>query len=214
MNALLLNNIPVLSPEDSKDSVADTFVKTTHSYLAVVNNGLFLGMISKAALDRIDFKRLEEVSYLFVPDAIAAQSHWLNYGLFFKKVEWPLAAVVSSEGFFQGYVLASDFKKTTASLAIFEKEGIVLEVSTGQNDFSLARLLTIFEQTGQIVIGFLRREVEDQVQVLIKIAPNAIQETLASLRRYGFTIGFVEGADEFEGVLRENAAYLDTYLNV
>jgi hypothetical protein len=125
-----------------------------------------------------------------------------------------MAAVVTKEGAFMGYIFENDFKAATASLSLFEEEGVVIEVKMAQLDFSLTRLITIFEQTQQHILGLVTWEWDREMNVLIKIAPNPIQETLAGLRRFGFEITFIEGEDLFASVLKENAAYLDTYLNI
>ena len=78
-----------------------------------------------------------------------------------------------------GYIFENDFKAATASLSLFEEEGVVIEVKMAQLDFSLTRLITIFEQTQQHILGVVTWEWDSEMNVLIKIAPNPIQETLA-----------------------------------
>ena len=99
-------------------------------------------------------------------------------------------------------------------MPLFEQEGIVIEVKMAQLDFSLTRLITIFEQTQQHILGLVTWEWNTEMNVLIKIALNPIQDTLAGLRRFGFEITFIEGEDLFASILKDNAAYLDTYLNI
>lgn len=214
MKTLIKYNLPFLNLQDSKEIVLGRFKQAQCDWLAVVDQERFLGMVSLEVLSVLEFNSLEELSYTFIPDAVLSETHWYNYGLNLRKLQMTMAAVVTKEGAFMGYIFENDFKAATASLSLFEEEGVVIEVKMAQLDFSLTRLITIFEQTQQHILGLVTWEWDSEMNVLIKIAPNPIQETLAGLRRFGFEITFIEGEDLFASVLKENAAYLDTYLNI
>lgn len=214
MESLIVYNLPFLNLQDSKEIVLGRFEQAQCDWLAVIDQERFLGMVSFKVLCELEFNVLDELSYTFMPDSISSETHWFNYGLGFKKLQVSVAAVVTKEGRFVGYVFEKDFITATASLSLFEKDGIVIEVKMAQLDFSLTRLITIFEQTQQQILGLVTWEWDREMNVLIKIAPNPIQDTLAGLRRFGFEITFIEGEDLFASILKDNAAYLDTYLNI
>lgn len=214
MKSLIVHNMPFLNLQDSKEIVLGRFKQAQCDWLAVVDQEQFLGMVSLEVLSALDFNALDELSYTFIPDTVSLETHWYNYGLSFRKLQISMAAVATKEGRFVGYIFEKDFTKATASLPLFEQEGIVIEVKMAQLDFSLTRLITIFEQTQQHILGLVTWEWDREMNVLIKIAPNPIQDTLAGLRRFGFEITFIEGEDLFASILKDNAAYLDTYLNI
>ena len=118
MKTLIKYNLPFLNLQDSKEIVLGRFKQAQCDWLAVVDQERFLGMVSLEVLSALEFNSLEELSYTFIPDAVLSETHWYNYGLNFRKLQMTMAAVVTKEGAFMGYIFENDFKRYTETQVI------------------------------------------------------------------------------------------------
>jgi len=214
MTPPLLSPIRFLSLQDSKSQVAELFSETRFQSLAVLEEGLFLGILGKETTEETPFEFLSSVAYKISPDCVSDQIHWLNYELYFKRFNSTELAVVNAEQQFLGYVTQDHFLKALTHMPMISKEGVVLELQRASAHFSLAVLVQIFEQSNLSVFGILIEEDSEMTYVTVKLGSGAIGACLASLRRYEFEVVFVEGEDVYEKVLATHAAYLNTYLNI
>ena len=214
MTPPLLSPVRFLSLQDSKSQVAKLFSETGFQSLAVLEEGLFLGILSKETIEETPFELLSSVAYKISPDRVSDQIHWLNYGIYFKRFNCTELAVVNTDQQFLGYVTQDHFLQALTHMPMVNEEGVVLELQRASSQFSLAVLVQIFEQSNLSVFGISIEEDSEMTYVTAKLGSGAIGSCLASLRRYEFEVVFVEGEDDYEKVLATHAAYLNTYLNI
>lgn len=88
-------------------------------------------------------------------------------------------------------------------------------MAKGIKDHSFSEIVQIVESNNSKFIGgFISEQIDELVQVTIKISSNNMNEVVQTFRRYNYNILFGNIDDQFIDDLKERSDYLDKYLNV
>ena len=208
--------IPVFEPEDSLKEVILFFAHSTHSHVAVAEEGRFLGLLGEADLDSFqETSTIEDYRYQLESFLVAPEATWLDKLEAFARNEANILPVVDAEGAMKGYYDLTDIVGIFREMPFYTEPGAVLVVSRPLRDYSFSEIAQIVEGNNTRLLGALITGIREEVaEITLKMGDSNINEVLQTFRRYGY--GIVSGSvdDHFLEDLRQRSDYLDKYLNV
>jgi len=212
----ILTNIPVFKVEDSLKKVIKQFNESTFSHVAVVENGIFLGVLNENDLKNFDSEgSIDSFRYNLERIFVLQSAAWLDVLEAFARNEANLLPVISETGKVQGYYDLTDIIGVFSDTPFFNEPGSILVVAKGIKDYSFSEIAQIVESNNtRFIGGFITDMKNDVVQVTIKVGTANLNDIIQTFRRYNYNILFGNNDDQFLEDLKQRSDYLDKYLNV
>ena len=212
----LISNIPVFELSETLDKVIQFFEETTHSHVSVIENGLFLGLLSENDLGSFEpDKKIEEFRYDLEGFSVVPETAWLDVLELFARNESNLLPVLDVERRVLGHYRLEDIVRVFIDTPFFREPGAILVVSTGIRDYSFSEVAQIVESNnGRLLGAFITESGNDMVQITLKIGTLQLNELTQTFRRYNYTIVYGNSDDLFLEDLKQRSDYLEKYLNV
>lgn len=208
--------IPVFEPEDSLKEVILFFAHSTHSHVAVAEEGKFLGLLGEDDLDSFqETSQIEAYRYQLETFLVRPEATWLDVLEAFARNDANIMPVVSDQGVLMGYYDLTDVVGIFRDMPFYTEPGIVLVVARSLRDYSFSELAQIVEGSNTRLLGAMITGMRDEVaEITLKMGNTNVGEVLNALRRYGYTLLSGSADDPFIEELKERSDYLDKYLNV
>ncbi|SHJ78355.1 hypothetical protein SAMN04487911_1373 [Arenibacter nanhaiticus] len=212
----ILTTIPVFKVGDALKEVVDFFKEGDYSHIAVVENGLFLGVLAENDLESFDVsKKIEDIRYHLEKFFVLRDFSWLDVLEVFSKNDANLMPILDQESMVVGYYDLKDVVDRFMDTPFFTEPGGVLVLAKGVNDYSFSEIAQIAESNNaKLIGGFISDIRNDVIEITIKIGTTNLNEIIQSFRRYNYTIIFGNDDDQFMEELKQRSDYLDKYLNV
>lgn len=212
----VLTTVPVFKVTDSLKEVFQFFKQSTYSHIAVVDNGVYMGVLDKDDLDSFKAdKEIEDYKYQLATFLARPEANWLDVLETFSKNGANLLPVVDNEGKVIGYYDLIDMVDLFIDTPFFKEPGGILVLAKGIKDYSFSEIAQIVESNNLRLMGaFITDSRNDVVQITIKISAMRLNEVIQSFRRYNYTILYGSDDDQFLEDLKQRSDYLDKYLNV
>lgn len=216
IHAHIIDSIPVFKLDDSMKQIVHFFKDTTYSHAAVIEEDLFIGVISENDMDLFDVNlNLEDYKYLLDSISVRMDTSWLDVLESFARNEANIVTVLDENGGVVGYYELNDIVTVFIDTPFFTEPGGILVVAKGIKDYSFSEIAQIVETNNTKLIGaFITDLRNDVVQITLKIGAENLNEVIQTFRRYNYTILFGNNDDQFLEDLKERSDYLDKYLNV
>lgn len=216
IHAHIIDSIPVFKLDDSMKQIVHFFKDTTYSHAAVIEEDLFIGVISENDMDLFDVNlNLEDYKYLLDSISVRIDTSWLDVLESFARNEANIVTVLDENGGVVGYYELNDIVTVFIDTPFFTEPGGILVVAKGIKDYSFSEIAQIVETNNTKLIGaFITDLRNDVVQITLKIGAENLNEVIQTFRRYNYTILFGNNDDQFLEDLKERSDYLDKYLNV
>ena len=212
----IISSIPVFELGETLGKVILFFEETTHSHVAVTENGLFLGLLSENDLGCFEAdKKIEEFRYELEAFSAAADMAWLDVMELFARNEANVLPVVDGQQKVTGYYRLEDIVRVFIDTPFFREPGSILVIATGTKDYSFSELAQIVESNNARLLGaFITESGNDMVQITLKIGTQSLNEVIQTFRRYSYNIIYGNSDDQFMEDMKQRSDYLEKYLNV
>ena len=192
----------------------NAFSKMDVSHLPVVQENLFLGMLShNIAKDLNETALLEEYISQLEPIYVKEAAHWMDVFQVMQQNSCNYIPVLNDLG---AVVQAHRFKDVLEHLSntpFINQKGNLLVIAADAVDFSLSQITQIIEAHQGTVLGVV---VEDQnqstIQICIKLQTHDFNSTCLSLRRYGYTILSSQAEKHSQSDFESQIDYLKKYI--
>ena len=216
LSVYINTTIPVFEPEDSLKEVILFFAHSTHSHVAVAEEGKFLGLLGEDDLDSFqETSQIEAYRYQLETFLVRPEATWLDVLEAFARNDANIMPVVSDQGVLMGYYDLTDVVGIFRDMPFYTEPGIVLVVARSLRDYSFSELAQIVEGSNTRLLGAMITGLRDEVaEITLKMGNTNVGEVLNALRRYGYTLLSGSADDPFIEELKERSDYLDKYLNV
>ena len=212
----ILKTLPIFEVSETLKEPLLFFEETTFSHIAVVEDGLFLGLLSENDHARFEEKnKIDGFRYELESFSVTAQTSWLDVLEIFARNEANILPVLDDANRVVGYYDLNDIVSVFIGTPFFTEPGGILVVSKGIKDYSFSEIAQIVESNNNKLLGaFITENLNDVVQVTLKINASNLNEVIQTFRRYNYSILFGNNDDQFLEDLKERSDYLDKYLNV
>jgi len=212
----IIDTIPVFNLEGTLKEVIHFFKHTTYSHVAIVENNIFLGVLSENDLETFDSaKKIEDYKYNLESFFVLKSTSWLDVLEKFARNECNLLPVLDDENQVLGYYDLNDIVGVFIDTPFFTEPGGVLVLTKSAKDYSLSEIAQIVESNNTKLLGAFVTDIRnDIIQITIKISTGNFSEVVNTFRRYNYNILFGNKDDQFIENLKERSDYLDKYLNV
>ena len=212
----MITTLPVFEPGDSLKEVILFFAQSTHSHVAVAEEGRFLGLLGEADLDSfLETSLIDEFRYQLESFSVLPGATWLDVLEVFARNEANVLPVVDAGGLILGYYDLTELVGIFREMPFFNEPGAVLVVSKPLRDYSFSEIAQIVEGNNTRLMGAFISAIRNEVaEVTLKMGDTHINEIIQTFRRYGYNILSGSVDDHFMEDLRKRSDYLDKYLNV
>jgi len=212
----IISSIPVFELGETLGEVMVFFKETTHSHVAVTEDGLFLGLLSENDLDCFEAdKKIEEFRYELEAFSALPEAAWLDVMELFSRNEANVLPVVDAQQKIVGYYRLEDIVRVFIDTPFFREPGAILVLATGIKDYSFSEIAQIVESNNARLLGaFITESGNDMVQLTLKIGSQSLNEVIQTFRRYNYNIIYGTSDDLFLEDLKQRSDYLEKYLNV
>ena len=212
----IIDTIPVFNLEGTLNEVIHFFKHTTYSHVAIVENNIFLGVLSENDLEAFESdKKIEDYKYNLESFFALKSTSWLDVLEQFARNECNLLPVLDDEKQVIGYYDLNDIVGVFIDTPFFTEPGGILVVAKGIKDYSFSEISQIAESNNTKLLGAFITDIRnDIIQITIKISTGNFSEVVQTFRRYNYNILFGNKDDQFIENLKERSDYLDKYLNV
>lgn len=208
--------IPVFEPGDSLKEVILFFTHSTHSHVAITENGRFLGLLGEEDVESFqETSPIESYRYQFESFFVRPDDSWLDILETFSRNETNLLPIVSEEGVFLGYYDLTDIIGIFREMPFYTEPGVILVVARPLRDYSLSEIAQIVEGNNTRLLGAMITGIHDETaEITLKMSNVNIGEVLSTFRRYGYAILTGSADDPFLEALKTRSDYLNKFLNV
>lgn len=212
----IISDIPVFDIGDPLKKVIKFFEEHTFSHVAVVENAVLIGVLSKDDLENFeDDQTIESFRFTLESIFVLVKTSWLDVLETFAKNEANLIPVIDVDGKVMGYYDLTDIVGIFINTPFFTDPGSILVVAKGIKDYSFSEIAQIVESNNtRFIGGFITEMQNDIVQITIKIGTTNLNEITQTFRRYNYNVLFGNNDDQFLEDLKQRSDYLDKYLNV
>jgi len=213
---LIVANTPVFKTEDSLKKVTRFFKDSTFSHVAVIEKGMFLGVLSGNDVENFEEdKKIEDYRYNLEAFFVRKDTNWLDVLETFARNEANLIPVLDDEESVIGYYDLTDVVSVFIDTPFFTEPGGIIVVAKGIKDYSFSEIAQIVESNNaKLIGGFITDIRNDVIQITVKISSTNLNDVLQTFRRYNYNILFGNNDDQFLEDLKQRSDYLDKYLNV
>ncbi|WP_373518832.1 CBS domain-containing protein [Pricia sp.] len=212
----IVSNIPVFEIGDPLSKVVQFFKETTHSHVAITENGGYLGVLDENDLEQFqEDEKVEHHRYDLGTFFVRKDTNWLDVLETFARNEANLVPVLDEEGRMEGYYDLTDIVTVFIDTPFFTEPGGIIVLAKGIKDYSFSEIAQIVESNNtKLIGGFITDYKNDVIQITIKVASANFNDIVQTFRRYNYTILFGNQDDQFLEDLKERSNYLEKYLSV
>lgn len=212
----IISTIRVLDIGDSVEQLIGFFRDSVYSHVAIVENGIFVGVMAEEDLSSLDSsKKISDYRYNMENFHAAKGASWLEVLEIFTRNETNLLPVLDEKHLVIGYYRLLDVLGVLIETPFFREPGGILVVAKGLKDHSFSEISQIIESNNTRILGAFITDIQnDVVMTTIKLSAENFNEVLQTFRRYNYSILFGTIHDQFLEDLKQRSDYLDKYLNV
>lgn len=212
----IIVTLPLFHMDDAMEGVVDFFQNNTHSHIAIVEDGLLMGMLGEIDCENLEANQtVADYSYQMDSFFVKKDTSWFDLLEAFARNDANLVPVVDENGLFLGYYQLHDVVQSFIDTPFFIEPGGILVLEKQQKDYSFSEIAQIVESNNAKLIGGFISEMRDEmVQVTLKVSGSNLPEIIQTFRRYSYNIVFGDNNDLFYEDLKQRSDYLDKYLNV
>jgi CBS domain-containing protein len=216
LSNFISNDYQVLTVEDSVQEVQDFFEEITFSHFPVLEEGTFIGNVSRSELELFDLnKNLLDYKYSFEPFFVRENKILLEVLEVFSKNHSNLIPVLNDENKYLGYYEIQDVITNFQETPFLSESGNLVIVRKAILDYSMGQIAQIVESNNGKLLGiYVSNSDSNSVEVTLKINVGDINDIIQSFRRYDFEIISDHNQDDYIRILKENANYLEKYLSI
>lgn len=205
-------------PFDVTQQVAlaqDFFIDNGFSHFPITDQGVYLGCVVADDVETFDAdKTIGDYRYTLEGFYVREKTNWLDVLERFAQNQTDVMPVLNSDNRYLGYYKLSDIVQIFSETSFLREPGGIIVVEKAAVQYSASEIAQIVESNGHKLLGMFLSEVNDKVQVYLKVNAENLNEILQSFRRYDYEIISEHTEDNYLQNLKDRADYLDKYLNI
>jgi acetoin utilization protein AcuB len=186
-------------------------------HIAVFNNKVYIGILSKNSLLNYDETQLITVAFEdLMPVFVHINEHFSKALRIMGDKEIDVLPVLSKENEYLGVILAPNLLFKMAQFVGADEKGAIIVLEIDRRHFAFSEITRLVE-TNDATIMQLNTQLNPTnglMWVTIKINKQEVSDVLATLQRYDYNVVAYFGEEAFENVLQENYSHLMHYLKI
>lgn len=211
-------SIPYVTPDYTCSRVLSLMDTFKMSHLPVVENDIYLGMVSEDELyDKNLFEeKLSEFGVMRTPYVLSTQ-HVLDVLAVATHFSVPIVPVVNADRKYLGAITSQNLLDAVAKITNVQSKGAVLVLEMGVHDYSMSEIARIVESENAKLISSYVTEYEDSTRIDVTLVLNMaeISPVVKSLERYGYKVNtFFSGSNKIDDFYRERYEQLMNYMKI
>ena len=213
----IAKDVKALSLKSTVKNAQNLFNQLTFTHLPVVENNIYLGVISEADVSNLEDndRTLDDVRYLFDTFFADVNANWFELLKEFATNETSIIPAINVDKKYVGYFELTDILSVFNHTPFLNEPGAILVVSKPVHDYSFSEIAQIVESNNAKLLGAFVSQIQDEVaEITIKLNDPDLNNTIQSFRRYEYTILTGIHEDEYLKSLKERSDYLQKYLNI
>ena len=221
MTALQLadNIFPSLRLDDTVASALDLMVEFKASYLPVVSEGKYLGLIKENSIAEEENKevaKLDKFQENLVVVAVNANSHFLKAANVANLYDANVIPVVSEKNEMLGTISSFALLTALGNFCGSNEYGAMIVLEIERVRFSLSQINSIVESDGASILhlNLSPHTVPELIEVTLQLNTREISTIIASFERYDYSISYFNGDELFESEVSTNYQNLMNYLDI
>lgn len=215
---LISNSIPALQLHDTVSRALQQMDDADVVHLPIVEDGKYLGLADEAELLDIENEnlKLEELHISWPKPAVNYIDHFLTAVKIAAEHKLTVVPVTKEENEFIGVVTKQQLITTLSEYTSAAEHGGIIVLEMEPRNFSLSEISRIIETNDAKILHLNTYTDKNNGQLLvsIKINRNDLQDILASLERYEYTVKQYFGDNLSEDEMRDNYEHLMNYLSI
>lgn len=186
------------------------------SHIAIVNEGEFLGNLSKEILEENNPEtKISELSEFFEFYFVEEKASLLDAVQKFNNQMANILPVLNEDHKFTGFLMLDDAISGLSSLLLITEPGSMMIIEVQQKKLSFAEISRIAESNNVRIIGmFVTSFRDDYVQVALKIAGENLASVGETFERFDYNIVYKFFKDNKENLIKDRFDQLMKYLDV
>lgn len=213
----ILNDYKPLTLNVSIATVFDMLNTYPFSHFPIIENNKLIGMLDKNDVINV-FKTSINVADLYTSfqhfHTHTPDNHFDLIGLF-SDFSTNILPVVDAENNYMGYFELDDLIQICNNTPFFQKNGSTLVVEKENDGYSMSEISQIIESNKIKVLGmYVSQKDAIHTQITIRIDTEETNEVIQSLRRYNYHVLTNSKDDFLLEQLKDNAEYLQKYLEI
>ncbi|MBR5983417.1 MAG: CBS domain-containing protein [Bacteroidales bacterium] len=211
-------SVPYVTPDYTCSRVLSLMDTFKMSHLPVVENDIYLGMVSEDELyDKNLFEeKLSEFGVMKTPYVQSTQ-HILDVLAVATHFSVPIVPVINADRKYLGSVTSQNLLVAVAKITNVQSKGAVLVLEMGVHDYSMSEIARIVESENAKLISSYVTEYEDSTRIDVTLVVNMaeISPVVKSLERYGYKVNtFFSGSNKIDDFYRERYELLMNYMKI
>lgn len=195
--------------------IQDFFLDNGFSHFPVTQNGVYIGSVSADDVETFDTdKKIDDYRYTLEGFFVREKMNWLDILENFAQNQTDVMPILNQENTYLGYYKLSDIVQIFSETSFLREPGGIIVVAKNIMQYSASEIAQIVESNGQKLLGMFVSEIDDKVQVYLKINTENLNEILQTFRRYEYEIVSEHSEDFYMQDLKERLDYMDKYLNI
>lgn len=207
-----------LQPFEASENVTDIqdfFLDNGFSHFPVTQDRIYIGSVSADDVETFESnKKIEDYKYTLEGFYVREKTNWLDILEKFAQNQTDVMPVLNQENTYLGYYKLSDIVQIFSETSFLRESGGIIVIEKNIMQYSASEIAQIVESNGHKLLGMFISEMNDKVQIYLKVNTENLNEILQSFRRYEYEIISEHTEDIYIQSLKERLDYMDKYLNI
>jgi CBS domain-containing protein len=214
---LISDMIMPLYPDDTVDQVLSMMSIYHVKHMAVVSNGILLGILSEEDATNVHPNTpLRDVKLSNTYAYVKASDHIFDVLSNMAENRTSIIPVVDDEEKFIGIITQEDLISYYANSFSFTEPGSIIVIETTRRGYSLSEIARIVEMENTAILASFLSVVDNSelVYLTLKLNKSEISSIIATLDRYEYKVSASFTEEENSDDLKDRYDQLMNYLNV
>lgn len=215
---LISNSIPSLQLHDTVSRALQQMDDSDVVHLPIVSENKYIGLADEADLLDVENNSLQlgELDIIWVKPAVNYLDHFLNAVKIAAEFKLTVVPVIKDENEFVGIITKQQLLITLSEFTSAAEHGGIVVLEVDPRIFSLSELSRIIESNGAKILHLNTYSDKESGQLIVsvKVNRNDLQDIIATLERYEYTIKHYFGENLSEEEVRDNYEHLMNYLSI
>lgn len=209
----LTNDYPLLELNDHLSLAKEMAQDFGFTHIFLENDGYFLGSLDTENLITEPNTPLSEWKNQLEKFTISQEQYLIEAIKIFHQFPTNVIPVTDAFGKYLGYISYDDVVNELSHYHFFSENGVILNLQTCQNKYSMVEISQIIEGYNAHIFGSLTYNIdEDQIGILIKISDRNTDIIEQELERFGYLILHRHYKKEKEEMLKSRFDFLKKYI--
>ncbi|MEZ4853269.1 CBS domain-containing protein [Flavobacterium sp.] len=205
-----------LKTTDTISYVQDFFLNLNYSHFPVLENGVFIGSISRDNADILEGETtITDNKYELDRFYVRVNMIWLDVLEVFAQNETNIVPVLSDKNKYVGYYELEDVIRFFHETPFLKEDGGILVVEKDVTNYTMGQIVQIVESNNARLLGAFVSKIENnKVEITLKTSGGSLNDIIQTFRRFEYQIVSEIADDNYLQNLKERSDYLDKYLSL